>query len=364
MSKAVHVKLGSRSYDINIGRNLAVGASIARRPGLKAMIVSDTNVDPLYGARCGKALQARGVEITRVVVRAGEAAKCARMAEKLYDKAAELRLDRSSYVIALGGGVVGDLAGFVAATYLRGIRFVQVPTTMLAMVDSSVGGKTGINLRQGKNLVGAFHQPVEVDADLATLETLPEREYVSGLAEVVKYGVICDAAFFRMLEKNVDGLMDRDPRLLEDVVARCCAIKASVVRSDEREEKGARAVLNFGHTFGHALERTAGYGAMLHGEAVSVGMAFAAILSMKDKGLPHEESYRIMILLKRLGLPVSAPGMRRKWRALRSCMAADKKTVAGGLRFVLVERIGSAIIGCSVPESRLEEAFAEVSWPE
>ncbi|MEI6808893.1 MAG: iron-containing alcohol dehydrogenase, partial [bacterium] len=253
MSKQVHVKLGSRSYDILIGRNVTVGTSLKRRAGLKAMIVSDSNVDPLYGPRCERSLRAKGFETIRVTVPAGESSKSGRMVMELYNKAAELHLDRSSCIVALGGGVVGDLAGFIAATFLRGINFIQVPTSLLAMVDSSVGGKTGINLKQGKNLVGAFYQPVEVTADLSVLKTLPRREYVSGLAEVVKYGVIRDAAFFRMLEKNADRLLRRDSGLLEEVVARCCEIKAAVVSVDEREEGGERAVLNFGHTFGHAL---------------------------------------------------------------------------------------------------------------
>lgn len=364
MSQTVHVALGRRSYDITIGRNVPVGSSVKQRPGLKAMIVSDSNVDPLYGPRCEKSLRKRGFEARRVMVPAGESSKCSRRVTELYDKALEFRLDRSSYVVALGGGVVGDLAGFVAATFLRGIGFIQVPTSLLAMVDSSVGGKTGINLKQGKNLVGAFHQPVEVAADLSMLKTLPRREYVSGLAEVVKYGVIKDAKFFTFLEKNIDGLLQRDQGLLEDVVARCCEIKAAVVAADEREEGGERAILNFGHTFGHALENNAGYGTLLHGEAVSVGMAFAALLSMKRQGLPREDCYRILMLLKRLELPVSAAGMRRRWAALRNCMSGDKKTVAGHLRFVLVERIGSAIIGCEIPERGLVEAFEEVSWLE
>ena len=364
MSKQVHVKLGSRSYDILIGRNVTVGTSLKRRAGLKAMIVSDSNVDPLYGPRCERSLRAKGFETIRVTVPAGESSKSGRMVMELYNKAAELHLDRSSCIVALGGGVVGDLAGFIAATFLRGINFIQVPTSLLAMVDSSVGGKTGINLKQGKNLVGAFYQPVEVTADLSVLKTLPRREYVSGLAEVVKYGVIRDAAFFRMLEKNADRLLRRDSGLLEEVVARCCEIKAAVVSVDEREEGGERAVLNFGHTFGHALEKCSGYGSMLHGEAVSVGMAFAALLSMRQKHLSSEECYKILMLLKRLELPVSVTGIRRKWPVLRKCMASDKKVMAGRLRFVLVGRLGSAIIGCEVPERVLEKAFEEVSWLE
>ncbi|MEI6218886.1 MAG: 3-dehydroquinate synthase [bacterium] len=363
MSKKVHVELGKRSYDITIGRDLSAGTTIRRGAGLKAMIVSDSNVDPLYGAGCEKALRSKGVETARVSVQAGEATKCGRAVLELYDKAADFGLDRTSYMVALGGGVVGDLAGFVAATYLRGIRLIQVPTSLLAMVDSSVGGKTGINLKHGKNLVGAFYQPVEVSADLGTLKSLPRREYVSGLAEIVKYGIIRDARLFGMLEKNVDRLLARDQGLLEQVVAKCCAIKAEIVSADEREEGSLRAMLNFGHTFGHSLENSMGYGAMLHGEAVSVGMAFAAVLSVTQKGLSTVECERILDLLRRLGLPVFESGMRRKWGVLRKSMDADKKTTAGRLRFILVDRLGSAIIGCEIPEAALEKAFAEVSWP-
>ena len=325
------------------------------------MIVSDTNVARLYGGWCERELRRQGVVAVRAVVPAGEKSKSIRMAAKLYAQAVEAGLDRGCAIVALGGGMVGDLAGFVAATLFRGMRLVQVPTTLLAMVDSSVGGKTAVNLPHGKNLVGAFHQPVEVTADLATLSTLPEREYLSGLAEVVKYGVIRDAALFNRLERESDRLLARDRGVLGAVVARCCEIKADVVAADE-EEAGPRAILNFGHTLAHALETAAGYGRWLHGEAVSVGMLYAAALSVAEKGFPEDSRRRLAALLERLGLPVH-PGARGKaasWRQLRSAMGADKKTSRGTPLFVLAERLGEAVYGCEMPEPRLRDAFEEL----
>jgi 3-dehydroquinate synthase len=268
-------------------------------------------------------------------------------------------LDRRGVVVALGGGVVGDLAGFLAATWLRGVRLVQAPTTLLAMVDSSVGGKTGINLPQGKNLVGAFYQPVEVDIDLRTLATLPEREYRSGLAEVVKYGVIRDAGLFADLEAGADRLMARDVTLLADIVARCCRIKADVVAGDETES-GPRAILNFGHTLGHALETVRGYGTWAHGEAVAAGMAYAGEVSIRRCGFPSDDNRRLRRLLERLGLPVdwrAGGDTATDWAAMHAAMARDKKTQAGVVRFVLARRIGEAAFGCEVGADMLEDAF-------
>jgi len=364
MTRRVHVELGDRSYDITIGHKLPAGRAIKRPSGLKALIISDTNVGPVYGPRYAAAMKARGMNAVRIDVPAGEASKSWSQVLSLLEKAATLRLDRSSCVVALGGGVVGDLAGFVAATYLRGIPFIQVPTSLLAMVDSSVGGKTGVNLEQGKNLVGAFYQPMEVIADLSTLKTLPDREYTSGLAEVVKYGIIRDAGLFKLLERNIGGLLRRDDVLLGEVVARCCEIKAEVVAGDEREEKGLRAILNFGHTLGHAVENAAGYGTLLHGEAVSVGMVFALLLSAKEQGLSRQACQRAIALLSRLKLPLVVSHRQASWTRVRKSMGADKKTVGGRPRFVLVERIGSAIIGCEVEEQLLKATFSEVSCRE
>jgi 3-dehydroquinate synthase len=279
------------------------------------------------------------------------------MVEELYAKALSVGFDRRSVIVALGGGVVGDLAGFVAGTLLRGVRFIQVPTTLLAMVDSSVGGKTGVNLPQGKNLVGVFHQPVEVVADLDTLKTLPEREYLSGLAEVIKYGVIRDAAFFERLEARLDRLRARDADELEEVVARCCEIKAAVVSSDERET-GERAILNFGHTLAHALENVGGYSRWLHGEAVAIGMAFAARLSEQQAGLPAADRQRIEAMLAALRLPVRVDQMA--WEAVRHAMQLDKKVWRRLPRFALAERLGHAVFGREVPEEILIQTFKDI----
>jgi 3-dehydroquinate synthase len=324
---------------------------------MQALIVSDANVDALYGAACEAALRAQGLNARRAVVPAGEASKDLGRAAALCSAAAQAGLDRSSWIAALGGGMVGDLAGFVAAVYLRGVRCLHIPTTLLAMVDSSVGGKTGVNLPEGKNLVGAFHQPQAVAADLDTLETLPEREYLSGLAEVVKYGLIYDAEFFALVERGADTLLLRDKALLETVVSRCCEIKAEIVAADEKERGDLRALLNFGHTLGHALENAEGYGRWLHGEAVAIGMAYALELSCAARGLPRAECERARTLLRKLRLPVRRDGGAALWTALRRAMAADKKTLDHKLRFVLLERIGRAQTGCDVKDNLLAEKW-------
>jgi 3-dehydroquinate synthase len=357
MATTIDVKLGERSYPIHVGRGLTLAHVLESKEGARILMISDSNVDALHGEACQKQLAGQGFEVLRVVIPAGESTKSLHWVDFLYGKAAEAGLDRSSVILALGGGMTGDLAGFVAATYLRGIRFIQVPTSLLAMVDSSVGGKTGINLTQGKNLVGAFYQPIEVDANLDLLKTLPSREYVSGLAEVVKYGVIWDAAFFHLLEKEVPGLLSRDSALLEKVVARCCEIKAEVVAMDEREI-GPRAILNFGHTLGHAIEKVDGYGRWFHGEAVAIGMAYAARLSMTVKGFPVVEADAVVGLLEKLGLPVRpAFGDKLDWMAVREAMMSDKKTLNKRPRFVLARKLGAVMTGCEVDESVLVEAW-------
>ena len=357
MSRTVRVELGERGYDILIGQGVPVGGALAGASGVAALIVSDSNVAPLYGEWCAARLHDQGVASTLVEVPAGEASKGLSCVQTLYDKALAAGLDRAAVLVALGGGMVGDLTGFVAATYLRGIRLVQVPTTLLAMVDSSVGGKTAVNLPQGKNLVGAFHQPIEVAADLSVLATLPDREYRSGLAEMVKYGVIWDAPLFERIEREVESLLARDPACLEDVVARCCEIKADVVALDERDA-GVRAILNFGHTLGHAVETVSGYGTWLHGEAVAIGMAYAARLSVTEKGLSGAECDRLIGLLERIGLPVR-PGAL-SWEQVSSAMAADKKARAREPLFVLADRIGSVVFGHAVEASVLASAFEAV----
>jgi 3-dehydroquinate synthase len=276
--------------------------------------------------------------------------------ETCCDQLAAQRLERRSLLIALGGGVVGDLAGFAAAAFLRGIAFVQVPTTLLAQVDSSVGGKVGVNLKAGKNLVGAFHQPRLVLCDLDTLRTLPEREYRAGLAEVIKYGIIYDRAFFGRLERDVKRLLAREARTLEFVVARCCQIKAEVVAEDETES-GRRAILNFGHTVGHALEAISRYGRYLHGEAISIGQVIAARLSHEELGLPQPEVDRIRALFRQCGLPTQVRLTRSELDRLLATMQVDKKVVHGEVKFVLAKRIGHVELGQTVPEELLRAAF-------
>ncbi len=357
MAKIIQVKLAERSYPIHIGKGMTFVSAIDDKSNIQALVISDSNVDAIHGEAVRKQMEARGISCISAVVPAGEETKSMKWVEFLYAKAASAGLDRNCLVVALGGGVVGDLAGFVAATYLRGVRFVQIPTSLLALVDSSVGGKTGVNLEQGKNLVGAFYQPIEVDADLDLLKTLPQREYVSGLAEVVKYGVIWDAAFFHLLEKNTNELLRRDPGLLESVIARCCEIKAEVVAMDEREI-GPRAILNFGHTLGHALEKAGGYGRWLHGEAVAMGMHYAAHLSVKVSGFAHTDAVRVSNLLQALGLPVQPEAnAQTSWSHLREAMLSDKKTLKKRPRFVLSQKLGAAVVGCEVDDSVLKEVW-------
>jgi len=357
MSAELKVELGKRSYPIIIGSGLLdeVGRLCREAlPARTALVVTDTNVGPLYAERVRDSLTRRDFETTLHTVPAGETSKSRERLFEIYDAALDARLDRRSLIVALGGGVVGDLAGFAAATFLRGIAYVQVPTTLLAMVDSSVGGKTGINLPQGKNLVGAFHQPRAVVADLHTLATLPTREYRAGLAEVVKYGVIRDADLFAELENHAAELLDRNDQLLEKIIRRCCAVKADVVASDERES-GLRAILNFGHTLGHALENLEGYGKLLHGEAVALGMVYAALLSEKITGLPHTDTIRLAALLRSLGLLEPIPP--RPWPEIAARMNLDKKVARGRPHFVLAEKIGRVRPGHPLADHLLEDTW-------
>jgi 3-dehydroquinate synthase len=302
-----------------------------------------------------ESLESAGYTASLTTLPAGEQTKCGDRVFELYSECIKAGLDRKSFIVALGGGVIGDLAGYVAATYLRGIPFVQVPTSLLAMVDSSVGGKTGINIPEGKNLVGAFYQPQLVLADLDTLKTLPPREYAAGLAEVVKYGIIYDAPFFQMLEENIAQLPDvGNSDLLARVVGRCCEIKADVVAQDEREG-GLRAILNFGHTVGHAIENVAGYGKYVHGEAVSIGSVYAARASVEQTGLSPNECGRIERMFESLQLPVRAPECH--WSDLRAALAVDKKTVGGMPKFVLASAIGSVSIGNEISEETMERIW-------
>jgi len=358
MAHPVKVAFGERSYDILIGEGLLSGELSGRVAplglGRRCAIITDSTVGPLYGGAVRDALAGGGVEACLLTVPAGEGSKSLQVSGALYEQLASAQLGRRAFIVAVGGGMVGDLAGFVAATYLRGVDFVQVPTTLLAMVDSSVGGKVAINLPQGKNLVGAFYQPRLVLADLATLRTLPEREFRSGMAEVIKYGILCDAKLFALLEQQLDALMAKDPARLAPVIARCCEIKAGVVSQDERES-GLRAILNFGHTVGHAIEAVAGYGRYLHGEAVAIGMLAAARLSQKHGGLGASEVARIETLLRRAGFDLTPPPV--PFAKIIAPMRVDKKAVEGKLRFVLARRIGEVFVSDAVTEADVEEVW-------
>ena len=347
--RTVAVDLGARSYQIEIGGGTLSSAAdifaawpgLNGLPGLRILLIADVALQQSHAKTLQDALSACVGEIQLATVPSGESSKSWGQTQKLYDALVEMSADRRTVVVAVGGGVTGDLAGFVAATYARGLRFIQVPTTLLSMVDSSVGGKTGINHPRGKNLIGAFHQPVGVLIDPGTLNTLPDREYRAGLAEVVKYGVILDAAFFEYLEQHVTELNSRDPDVLNHVIARSCELKAEVVRDDEFETTGLRAMLNYGHTFGHAFEALAGYGELLHGEAVSMGMICASRLAEKLGRVPAEVTQRQLQLLKALHLPTEVPAaLQGQPDAILRCMMLDKKTESRELRFVLPDRLG------------------------
>ncbi|EEF59412.1 3-dehydroquinate synthase [Pedosphaera parvula] len=348
--RSVNVPLGNRSYNILIDRNLlkSLGSECSKLGlGQRCAIISDSNVAPKFAKTALASLKKAGFDPVLITFPAGESSKSLKSVQSCYDQLAKHRLERKSFIVALGGGVVGDLAGFVAATYLRGIAFVQVPTTLLSQVDSSVGGKVGVNLKAGKNLVGAFYQPRLVLCDLDTLNTLPLREYRSGLAEVIKYGIIYDAPMFADLERNMPKLLKRDINALASVIARSCEIKADVVGQDETES-GLRAILNFGHTIGHGLEAISGYGKYLHGEAISIGQVAAAELSAQVLGLPREDVDRIRKLFKRSGLPIKVKLNAGQMKRLFAAMMLDKKVSSGEIKFVLAEKIGRVAFGQKV----------------
>ena len=342
MHDTVTVDTGHSRYDILIGPGLWAepGAWAGLPPAAQAVIVSNTTVAPLYAARVAGALQAAGYRrVSQVVLPDGEAHKDWPTLNLIFDHLLAQGCDRKTVLFALGGGVVGDITGFAAASYMRGVPFVQLPTTLLAQVDSSVGGKTAINHPAGKNMIGAFYQPQRVLCDLDTLATLPDRELSAGLAEVIKYGPIADMAFFDWIEAHVDALRARDPAALAHAVRRSCEIKAQVVGADEKEA-GLRATLNFGHTFGHAIEAGLGYGEWLHGEAVGCGMVMAADLSVRLGLVPAAFAQRLERLIARAGLPVVAPALgAERWLAL---MGLDKKAEGGETRFVVIESPGRA----------------------
>jgi len=349
------VELGARSYPILIGPALLENAELldAHVPRGTVLLVSNTTVAPLYAAALKRGLKDRNV--IEAILPDGESYKTLATWSRILDVAVANRLARDSSVVALGGGVVGDMAGFAAASYQRGIDFVQVPTTLLAQVDSSVGGKTGVNHPGGKNMIGAFHQPVAVIADTDTLSTLPPRELRAGLAEIIKYGLIRDAAFFDWLELNVDRLLAGNSVALTHAIRRSCEIKAQIVGADEREQ-GDRALLNLGHTFGHAIESATGYGTWLHGEAVGAGLLMAAALSKECGYLSDADVARLRALLHRVGLPIAAPDVSPE--AALEHMKIDKKVKAGRMRFVLLKRIGAALVTADYPAEALQATLS------
>lgn len=358
--RIVKVPLGHRSYSIKVGGGLLsqLGTECAQlKLGQRCAVITDANVGRHFAKAAMKSLTASGFDPVLITVPAGEKSKRLAMVETCYDQLAAHRLERKSFIVALGGGVVGDLAGFVAATYLRGIPFVQVPTTLLAQVDSSVGGKTGVNLKSGKNLVGAFYQPQLVLCDLDALKTLPKREYLSGFGEIIKYGVIYDAILFAQLERNLPKLLQREPTILRNVIARCCEIKADVVGQDETES-GLRAILNFGHTIGHAIENSSGYGKFLHGEAIAIGQVAAARLSENILGLPSGDVERIRKLFVGAGLPVKIKLDSARRKKLFAAMKLDKKVSGGEIKFVLAQKIGRVAWGRKVPAALIEKVLA------
>ena len=354
--RTLTVELGDRSYPIYIGQSLLENAELLTRhvDSRQVMIVTNETVAPLYLERVQAALAGR--ELATVILPDGEAYKTMDSAMTVFDGLLSRRFSRSAHLVALGGGVIGDLTGFAAACYQRGIPFIQIPTTLLAQVDSSVGGKTAVNHPRGKNMIGAFHQPKCVIADMATLDTLLDRELSAGLAEVIKYGLIRDPDFFDWLEAHIDGLMGRDPELLAQAVERSCLNKAQVVAADERES-GERATLNLGHTFGHAVETGLGYGEVLHGEAVAIGMCQAADLSRRLGWLTEADVKRIEQLLARAGLPTVPPDALDA-DAFLEHMAVDKKNVEGELRVILLKQIGRATLPMPVEITRLRETLA------
>jgi 3-dehydroquinate synthase len=355
----LHLDLGERSYPIYIGQNLLSDDSLITRHvgGKRVAIVTNTTVAPLYLERVCQVLRAAGKQVTTVVLPDGEEEKNWASLMRVFDALLGEKCDRKTTLLALGGGVIGDLTGFAAATYMRGVPFIQVPTTLLSQVDSSVGGKTGINHPLGKNMIGAFYQPQAVIADTATLSTLPPRELSAGLAEVIKYGAIIDVPFFEWMEANIERLVARDPQALAYAIQRSCEIKADVVRQDEREG-GLRAILNFGHTFGHAIEAGMGYGEWLHGEAVGCGMVMAADLSARLGFIDATAQERIRALVAAAGLPTVAPSFPpQRWLEL---MEVDKKNEGGQIKFILVKPLGEAHI-TTVPQDALLATLAACS---
>jgi 3-dehydroquinate synthase len=350
----LHVELGERSYPIYIGRELFAGSDLLSRHvhGKQVAIVSNETVAPLYVERVRNALASAEL-VSEIVLPDGEQYKTLEHVQQIFDRLLQEGHNRSTTLIAVGGGVVGDMTGFAAACYQRGVNFIQVPTTLLSQVDSSVGGKTGVNHPLGKNMIGAFYQPQCVLIDIDTLQSLPERELAAGLAEVVKYGLIGDEPFYRWLHEHMPNLLAREEAALAEAIERSCANKAAVVAADEREG-GIRAILNLGHTFGHAIETAQGYGNWLHGEAVAVGMCLAMRLSAALGSIREEEVLAFEQLLKRIPLPTTVPADMTTAQFLQ-LMGRDKKVIDGELRLVLLDAIGSAVVTGDTPIAEIEK---------
>lgn len=353
----IEVKLGENSYDIFIGENLFEDAAKFANSSIftkKILIVTDENIFKIYGENLRKIFSNYESNFEIEVIPPGETSKNLANVEKLYTYAIDSNLDRKSVIMAIGGGVVGDLAGFVAATFLRGVNFIQVPTTLLAQVDSSVGGKTAVNHKLGKNLIGAFYQPKAVFIDVSTLQKLPEREIKAGLGEVVKYGVICDEKFFNYLEKNIEGILSRNVEVLKKIVKRSCEIKAEVVSRDERES-GLRKILNFGHTIAHAIEEETGYTKYSHGEAVATGMIGAALISQSLGYIDAEKVARLKNLIENLGMYTTCEGCNVE--GIYRALFRDKKALGGKINWVLMKDFGKVELTDRVPENIVKEAL-------
>ncbi|MFP4029730.1 MAG: 3-dehydroquinate synthase [Candidatus Brocadiia bacterium] len=357
MENEISVELPNQSYPIRFSAEGldGVGAFLQKLSSpTKCGVITDDNVAPVYADAVASALRETGLDLTLLTIPPGEEQKNIAVFGNLCEQLVEDGLDRQSIIVALGGGVVGDIAGFVAASFMRGIPCLQIPTTMLAQVDSSVGGKTAVNLPQGKNLVGAFHQPIGVYIDSSVLETLPKRELRAGLVEVIKYGVIWDAEFFEWLETNLEALLELVPQAVVHAVHRSCEIKAQVVGQDERET-GIRAILNYGHTAGHAIEALSAYGEYRHGEAVAIGMAVAADLSENKSGFPEEHTRRQNALLERLSVPTEIAGLTAD--ELMQRMKWDKKVVGSTVRFILARELGEVEVRNDVSDDELRDSL-------
>lgn len=354
--ETLHVDLGDRSYPIFIGSGLLQQPELLTESirGHSAMLVSNTTVAPLYAGQVTPSLQT--LKTSQVLLPDGEQYKTLEVLNRIFSALLEQHMDRSTTLIALGGGVVGDMTGFAAASYQRGVDFIQIPTTLLAMVDSSVGGKTGVNHPLGKNMIGAFYQPRCVIIDTNTLDTLDDKQLSAGIAEVIKYGIIIDAGFFDWLEANMDALLARDKAALAYAIKRSCEIKADVVAADEKE-KGQRALLNLGHTFGHAIETATGYGNWLHGEAVAAGMVMAASMAEQIGWMNNDEVKRIRQLIRHARLPVAPPESMTAERFL-DLMAVDKKVINGQLRLVIPKKIGHAVVTADFPADALAQVVS------